>query len=110
MPYRAPELFDVPSDATIDERTDIFSLGATLYAMGFYYSPFECTYQDATQRVVECSYLRVIGGAQFPPDKAGYSDSLIEMINWMLTVDPRKRPFVADVHAGCVQLVAGATA
>ena len=56
MPYRAPELFDVPSDATIDERTDIFSLGATLYAMGFYYSPFECTYQDATQRVVECSY------------------------------------------------------
>jgi serine/threonine kinase 16 len=110
MPYRAPELFDVPSDATIDERTDIFSLGATLYAMGFYYSPFECTYQDATQRVVECSYLRVIGGAQFPPDKAGYSDSLIEMINWMLTVDPRKRPFVADVHARCVQLVAGATA
>ena len=26
------------------------------------------------------------------------------------TVDPRKRPFVADVHARCVQLVAGATA
>lgn len=32
MPYRAPELFDVPSDATIDERTDVFSLGATLCA------------------------------------------------------------------------------
>ena len=30
MPYRAPELFDVPSDATIDERTDVFSLGANL--------------------------------------------------------------------------------
>ena len=83
MPYRAPELFDVPSDATIDERTDIFSLGATLYAMGFYYSPFECTYQDATQRVVECSYLRVIGGAQFPPDKAGYSAAFVELINWI---------------------------
>ena len=66
MPYRAPELFDVPSDATIDERTDVFSLGATLYATAFYYSPFECTYQDNTQRVVECSHLRVIGGAQFP--------------------------------------------
>ena len=23
MPYRAPELFDVPSDSTIDERTDV---------------------------------------------------------------------------------------
>ena len=45
MPYRAPELFDVPSDSTIDERTDVFSLGATLYAMAFYYSPFECTFQ-----------------------------------------------------------------
>ena len=68
MPYRAPELFDVPSDAAIDERTDVFSLGATLYATAFYYSPFECTYQENSQRVVECSHLRVIGGAQFPTD------------------------------------------
>ena len=45
MPYRAPELFDLPSDGAIDERTDVFSLGATLYAMVFYYSPFECTFQ-----------------------------------------------------------------
>merc|ERR1719217_1242279 len=66
MPYRAPELFDVPSDATIDERTDVFSLGGTLYAMAFYYSPFECEFKGNTQHVVECSHLRVIGGAQYP--------------------------------------------
>jgi len=24
MPYRAPELFDLPSDAELDERTDIW--------------------------------------------------------------------------------------
>jgi serine/threonine kinase 16 len=84
MPYRAPELFDLPSDATIDERTDVFSLGATLYAMGcvaaaqpprdrhdapaqygrYYFSPFECTFHGNAQTVVECSHLRVIAPAQ----------------------------------------------
>ena len=98
MPYRAPELFDVPSDATIDERTDVFSLGATLYAMAFYYSPFECTFQENTQTVVECSHLRVIGGAQFPTDTF-YSPGFIELIQWMLTIEPRKRPTVHQVLA-----------
>merc|ERR1712023_82455 len=101
MPYRAPELFDVPSDATIDERTDVFSLGATLYATAFYYSPFECTFQGNKQNVVECSHLRVIGGPQFPADAAErfYSDTFIDLIQWMLTVDPLKRPTVHQVLA-----------
>ena len=46
---RAPELFDVPSDATIDERTDIFSLGATLYAMAFCRSPWPASWPTHTQ-------------------------------------------------------------
>ena len=96
MPYRAPELFDVPSDASIDERTDVFSLGATLYAMAYYYSPFECTFQDNTQRVVECSHLRVIGGPQFPTER-GYSDAFVALIQWMLTIDPAERPTVHQV-------------
>ena len=98
MPYRAPELFDVPSDSTIDERTDVFSLGATLYAMGYYYSPFECTFKGNEQTVVECSHLRVIGGPQFPAD-AFYSPPFVELIQWMLTIDPAKRPTVHQVLA-----------
>ena len=67
-----------------DERTDVFSLGATLYAMAFYYSPFECTFQGNDQRVVECSHLRVIGGAQFPTEME-YSAEFKQLIEWQVT-------------------------
>ena len=30
MPYRAPELFDVKTDAVLDEKVDIWSLGCTV--------------------------------------------------------------------------------
>ena len=32
---RAPELFEVPSECVITEKTDIWSLGCTLYAAAF---------------------------------------------------------------------------
>ena len=41
MPYRAPELFDVKTDTTLDEKVDIWSLGCTLYALAYGTSPFE---------------------------------------------------------------------
>mmetsp|Transcript_15904 Transcript_15904/g.36397 ORF Transcript_15904/g.36397 Transcript_15904/m.36397 type:complete len:323 (-) Transcript_15904:96-1064(-) len=104
MPYRAPELFDVPSDASIDERTDVFSLGATLYAMIFYYSPFECTFQDNVQRVVECTHLRVIGGAQFPSGHL-YSAEFLGLIESMLHVEPKRRPFVPELIATTERLL-----
>lgn len=40
--------------------------------------------------------VRVIGGAQFPTDRF-YSDAFVELIQWMLTVDPMKRPTVHQV-------------
>eukprot|EP00794_Sanderia_malayensis_P006786 gene6786-7552_t len=37
--FRAPELFNIQSQCVIDEKTDVWSLGCTLYAMAYYNSP-----------------------------------------------------------------------
>jgi serine/threonine kinase 16 len=39
--FRAPELFEVPSNCTISAKTDIWSLGCSMYAAAFGQSPFD---------------------------------------------------------------------
>jgi serine/threonine protein kinase len=40
-PYRAPELWDVASDANVDERVDVWALGCLLYALLYREGPFD---------------------------------------------------------------------
>lgn len=97
MAYRAPELYDVPDNAHISSATDVWSLGCLLYAMAFGYSPFECSFYDSgVVRVVECTYLAVIGPIKFPKNCA-YSPKFCELIRWILTQDASARPSVFDV-------------
>ncbi|KAE8684032.1 Detected protein of confused Function [Hibiscus syriacus] len=46
-PFRAPELWDCSSHTDIDERTDIWSLGCTLYAIMYGVSPFEHALEES---------------------------------------------------------------
>ncbi|CAN0162027.1 unnamed protein product, partial [Laminaria digitata] len=123
LPFRAPELFDVASDAHLDQRTDVWSLGCLLYALRYGFSPFECEFVGgggvdvgggagalaaggglaAGVRVVECSFLRVIGQVTFPPGGQA-SDGLKELVMFALQQDPRKRPFVEEVLERAIAL------
>merc|ERR1719198_924884 len=113
LPYRAPELFYIKNNVIIDDKVDIWSLGCILYAMAYGYSPFECELNNdnsGTLRVVECTYLRIIGNIQFPSSslktpsqtltsgfssndkKQRYSRNFNDLIEWCLNQDVRERP------------------
>lgn len=110
LPFRAPELFDVASDARLDQRTDVWSLGCLLYSLRFGFSPFECEFVGSSGgtgaagvRVVECSFLRVIGQVSFPSDGRA-SQGFQELVMFALQQDPSKRPFVGQVLERAVAL------
>lgn len=84
--YRAPELFNIPSECTIDERTDIWSLGCLLYALVYCRSPFESATSVA---------LAVQSNIEYPT--TNFSEVTINLIKMMLVVDPSARPFIDDV-------------
>ncbi|OJT03708.1 Serine/threonine-protein kinase ppk13 [Trametes pubescens] len=91
MAYRAPELFDVKTGVTLDEKVDIWSLGCTLYALAYSHSPFENT-QTTEQGG---SIAMAVMGAQYKHPSSAYSQGLKNLIDSMLKVNPQERP---DIH------------
>jgi serine/threonine kinase 16 len=111
MTFRAPELFDVKTDTTLDEKVDIWvcpyyytkpysdlmvplqSLGCTLYALAYNRSPFE----TAEQAGGSIAMAAMSGQYKHPPSAASaYSQGLRDLIDACMVVDPAKRP---DIHA-----------
>lgn len=93
MPYRAPELFDVKTGTTLNEKVDIWSLGCTLYAMAYGQSPFEVN-MDQGGSVA----LAVLNNQyKFPTKEDHYSQDVKDAIKWMLTANPEDRPNIQQV-------------
>jgi len=106
--YRAPELFDGgcrygPDEPAIDGRSDVWSCGCVLFAMMYGTSPFEMEFRkDGTIRIVDCTYLRILGGSiPIPPPNTEigklYSEELLNIVKWILQEDRVKRPHLGEV-------------
>ncbi|KAG6532858.1 hypothetical protein ZIOFF_006716 [Zingiber officinale] len=90
-PFRAPELWDCPSHANIDERTDIWSLGCTLYGT----SPFEHVLGESGGSL----QLAVMNAQIKWPSEPNppYPESLRQFVAWMLQPQPAVRPNIEDI-------------
>ncbi|XP_059179306.1 serine/threonine-protein kinase 16-like [Physella acuta] len=93
MLYRAPELFTVETNTSLDERTDIWSLGCVLYALAYLESPFESAYQHGDSLAL----ATMAGKITFPDNTQGYSNSIPETILWMLKPKQTERPYIDQV-------------
>ena len=94
-PYRAPELFDVASQCTVDERTDVWSLGCLLYFVLYGVSPFERVLDEAGGSLA----LAVINGSLSFPARDQRPKELRALIHFILNNDPQTRPTLDDVMA-----------
>lgn len=94
-PFRAPELWDCPSHVDIDERTDIWSLGCTLYAIMYGASPFEYALGESggsLQLAVVNAQIKWPAGPN-PP----YPEALHQFVTWMLQPQATVRPRIDDI-------------
>ncbi|KAJ3091944.1 Serine/threonine-protein kinase 16 [Quaeritorhiza haematococci] len=97
-PFRAPELFDPPSDILITEKTDVWALGCTTYAMAYRTSPFDG------------SMTAAVGGKVLFPSKADpYGPPFRAFIESILLTDPRPRPSVEQVLRKCEAMLMSIT-
>lgn len=78
-PFRAPELFDPPSNCLITEATDIWALGCTLYALAYGSSPFDGSMTAA-----------ISGNVTFPSNEK-YGLAFQNLLKRILQTDPSLR-------------------
>lgn len=93
LPYRAPELLDVATNAEISEKTDIWSLGCLLYACCYGFSPFEKLEIDQGANL----NVAIAQGRYEIPETPEFSPELLDLVKSCLKLDPAERPSVDEL-------------
>jgi len=95
-PYRAPELWDLPTHTQLDEKVDVWALGCLLYAIMYRESPFEFNLEETGGSLA----LAVLSGRIRWPEEGplAYPDTLHQLVLFMLQADPVVRPNVSEVR------------
>lgn len=93
-PYRAPELWDVPSSCTIDTKVDIWAAGCVLYYLLVGESPFERTAEAGGSLM-----LAIVNGQWSWPAgiEQKYPKELRDLVDICLKSDPAERPSAAEL-------------
>eukprot|EP00878_Enallax_costatus_P032081 GHUV01035180.1.p1 GENE.GHUV01035180.1~~GHUV01035180.1.p1 ORF type:complete len:208 (+),score=48.70 GHUV01035180.1:639-1262(+) len=92
--FRAPELFDVASNCTIDTKVDVWSLGCTLHAMMYGASPFQQALDQGASLALAVMNCRI----PWPRGTAvRYPEELHSLVKLCLQVDPARRPTVPQL-------------
>jgi len=78
--FAAPEMYR--RDSTMGPWTDIYAIGACMYACMLGFPPNEAPQRTATDRMAAA--LKRLQGI--------YSDNLIEVVQWCMALDPLSRP------------------
>ena len=94
--FRAPELFDCPSPGLITARTDVWSLGCTLFAMTYGDPPFDGSVMSTLSGRVPIPTTNLRGR---------HSYKLGDLLKWILVLDPGTRPDVSTVKARIIDFV-----
>ncbi len=100
LPFMSPERTDGPG-AAIDARTDIYSLGATVYAMLTGKAPFQGT---SVKELVE--KIRLDGPHHFHTQHVQVPDELEKLIRQSLAKRPQDRPATATELAKRLEAIA----
>ncbi|KAG9407369.1 hypothetical protein AC1031_002100 [Aphanomyces cochlioides] len=97
--YRAPELWDESFRGILSGKTDVWSLGCTLYAMAYGpFGPFESSKEGVKK-------LAILNGNVTFPANAGFSVAFVALIQSMLRVNLNDRPALDDVIKSVQQLL-----
>jgi len=88
--FRAPELFDTPSQCTVDGKTDVWGIGCTIFSMLFSRTPFESPIDGL-------STLAVLSGSFHVPESSPWPPEFHTLIAACLRPDPSQRLSIDDL-------------